>query len=212
MKFNKNILLNVVLFGAIWGILEASFGYALHFLPSLLAGCIMFPIGATLMFWAYRNTNSRGSMIAVAFLAAAIKAINLFMPGKPAIYTYNPMISMILQSLLVTAAVAFFEKKHWAVQVGAIAASSFLWRALFIANVAINYSITGFFSTQLTSVSTILSFIFVNALLEIVFLSGLFLAYRFASKKVHWTFKPHWAISFSTLAAAIAFMVLPIVF
>ncbi len=212
MKINKNILLNVVLFGAIWGILEASFGYALHFLPSLLAGCIMFPIGATLMFWAYRNTQSRGTMIAVAFLAAGIKAINLLMPGKPAIYTYNPMISMILQSVLVTVAVALFEKKHWAVQVGAIAASSIVWRALFIVNVAINYSITGFFSSQLTSVSTILSFIFTNALLEIAILGGLFLAYRFASKKVHLTFQPHWAISFSALAAAVAFMVFPIVF
>lgn len=212
MKINKNILLNVVLFGAIWGILEASFGYALHFLPSLLAGCIMFPIGATLMFWAYRNTQSRGTMIAVAFLAAGIKAINLLMPGKPAIYTYNPMISMILQSVLVTVAVALFEKKHWAVQVGAIAASSIVWRALFIVNVAINYSITGFFSSQLTSVSTILSFIFTNALLEIAILGGLFLAYRFASKKVHLTFQPHWTISFSALAAAVAFMVLPIVF
>ncbi len=212
MKFNKNVLLNVVLFGAIWGILEASFGYALHFLPSLIAGCIMFPIGATLMFWAYRNTQSRGTMIAVALLAAAIKAINLFMPGKPAIYTYNPMISMVLQSLLITAAVAWTEKRHFGIQLGAIVASSFAWRALFIANVAINYALTGFFSTQLTSVSTILSFIFLNALLEIAILGGLYVLHHVASKKIHWTFNPHWAVSFSMLAAAIAVMVWPIVF
>lgn len=212
MKFNKNILLNIVLFGAIWGIMEASFGYALHYLPSLIAGCIMFPIGATLMFWAYRNTQSRGVMVAVAFLAAAIKSINLLIPGKPAIYTYNPMISMILQSLLVTAVVAWTEKRHLAIQLGAIGLSSFAWRALFIANVAINYSITGFFSSQLTSVSTMLSFIFLDSLLEIAILGTLFTVYHFASKKLHLTFQPHWAISFSTLAAALAFMVFPIIF
>ena len=98
MKQNKSIWVYVLFFGAIWGILEATLGYALKFLPPLVSGSVMFPIAATLMVVTYQNTKSKSTMIYVAAIAASIKAINLFMPGLPPIKTYNPMVAMMLQS------------------------------------------------------------------------------------------------------------------
>ena len=73
MKENKkSIWVYIIFFGSIWGILEATLGYALHFLPALIAGSVMFPIGATLMMMTLNQTKSKEAMILVAAVAAAI--------------------------------------------------------------------------------------------------------------------------------------------
>ena len=88
MKENKSIWIYVLFFGAIWGILEATLGYVLQFLPPLVSGSVMFPIAATLMLITYQNTKSRSAMVYVAAIAASIKAINLFMYVKSR-FIYN---------------------------------------------------------------------------------------------------------------------------
>ena len=96
MKSKKSLILNIIFFGSLWGLLEATIGYSLQFLPPLVSGSVMFPIAATIMYWAYRNSESKISIIFVAMIAASIKAINFFMPGLPPLKTYNPMITIML--------------------------------------------------------------------------------------------------------------------
>jgi len=208
MISKKSVLFTVIFFGAIWGILEATLGYGLHYLPDFISGGVMFPIGAALMFWAYRNTQKRSSVLYVAMIAAAIKAVNFLIPGAFALKIYNPMIAIMLQSVVVFAAVSLFEKKSMPVQLTAVAGTSLVWRSLFIVNQYINHAITGFNHGQLASVTTLLTFIFINAIAEILVVLAFYLAYHFASKKVHFSFKPNWLVSVSTLAAAIALVVL----
>ncbi|MFP4177165.1 MAG: hypothetical protein ACLFTZ_00220 [Acholeplasmataceae bacterium] len=166
MDNQKNTLWNVLLFGAIWGIVEATLGYVLQFLPSLVSGSVMFPVGATILFYAYRKTGSRKSLFGVALIAAAIKSVNLFMPGLMPIKTYNPMIAILLQTLVVVAVVDRFESPSFAVRIPALIAVGFAWRSLFLFNIAINNALTGFPFPQLGSLSAALDYLLLLGAME----------------------------------------------
>ena len=211
MKNVRSLLINAIFFGALWGLLEASLGYALHFLPQLISGSVMFPLGAIVMYWAYRNTGRKRTILFVAMLAASIKAINFFMPGLLPIKTYNPMISIMLQALLVICFSYMYETKKFVVKPIAILAVSFGWRALFIANISFNNALTGFVFPQLASASATLGFIFVSGLIEAAFLMAACLLSMLAKNKTSLVFKPNWILAGSTLAAAITMVVVNMV-
>jgi len=205
---NKTVLFSVIFFGSIWGILEATLGYALHFLPVLISGSIMFPIAATIMVMTFHQTKSRSAMIYVALIAASIKSVNFFMPGLLPIKTYNPMISIMLQSLVVYAVLPMVEKKSFAVQMLGLGIVSLSWRALFIMNIAINNALTGFMFNQLASSSTIISFIVISGLIEALILIGLTIIQQLTKNKIQFSIKPSWALSLSMFIFAVVLTVL----
>ncbi|HBY66067.1 MAG TPA: hypothetical protein DEG42_06830 [Acholeplasmataceae bacterium] len=205
---NKTVLFSVIFFGSIWGILEATLGYALHFLPVLISGSIMFPIAATIMVMTFHQTKSRSAMIYVALIAASLKSVNFFMPGLLPINTYNPMISIMLQSLVVYAVLPMVEKKSFAVQMLGLGIVSLSWRALFIMNIAINNALTGFMFNQLASSSTIISFIVISGLIEMAILIGLAAIQQLTKNKIQFSIKPHWALSLSMFIFAVVLTIL----
>ena len=205
---NKTVLFSVIFFGSIWGILEATLGYALHFLPVLISGSIMFPIASTIMVMTFHQTKSRSAMIYVALIAASIKSVNFFMPGLLPIKTYNPMISIMLQSLVVYAVLPMVEKKSFAVQMLGLGIVSLSWRTLFIMNIAINNALTGFMFNQLASSSTIISFIVISGLIEMAILIGLSAIRQLTKDKIQFSIKPHWALSLSMFIFAVVLTVL----
>jgi len=208
---NKTLVANIILFGAIWGLLEASLGYALQFLPPLFSGSIMFPIAGIIMYWAYRNTDSKASIVYVALIAASIKAINFVMPGLPPIKTYNPMIAIMLQSLAMVLIVTLTEKNHPAYGFLGIGLVAVLWRSLFIVNITINHALTGFPFTQLASPQTILSFILLYGVLEAGLLALAYGIKLVVKDRVNLTFKPHLALSIVTYVAAALVVLIPMI-
>ena len=75
-----NILFSVLLFGGLWGILEATLGSLLHmhFVPNtmfLASSTIMVPIAYFLMGACYKRTGTFRSAFYMALLAASIKLI-----------------------------------------------------------------------------------------------------------------------------------------
>lgn len=203
MKKTKNIWIYVVFFGAIWGILEATLGYVLQFLPPLVSGSIMFPIAATLMMMTYQNTKSRSSMIYVAAIAATIKAINLFMPGLPAIKTYNPMIAMMLQSFVLVIFIPLFKKENLTSVVTGIAVIGFSWRMLFLSNIAINNALTGFNFPQLANLSAMVNFVVLLGFMEALVLGMIYIIRLGMKQKLALNFKPNLIISLSTFIFAV---------
>ncbi|MFH0767246.1 MAG: hypothetical protein ABH890_05375 [Bacillota bacterium] len=203
MKTNKNIWVYILFFGAVWGILEATLGYVLQFLPPLVSGSVMFPIAATLMIITYQNTKSKSAMIYVAAIAASIKAINFFLPGLPPIKTYNPMIAIMLQSLVMVVFLPLIEKKPLALKVTGIALVGLSWRMLFLGNIAINHALTAFPFVQLASLSNMAEFVLYLGLMEALVLSLIYFAYSVLGKKVALGFKPNLLISMSTLIVAV---------
>ncbi len=203
MKTTKSIWVYVLFFGAIWGILEATLGYALQFLPPLVSGSVMFPIAATLMIITYQNTKSKSAMIYVAAIAATIKAINFFMPGLPAIKTYNPMIAMMLQSVVLVVFIPLIKKKSILAVASGIAVLGFSWRVLFLGNIAINHALTNFQFSQLASVSSMVQFVILLGLMEALVLGVIHIVHLVLNQKLALSFKPNVILSLSTFVFAV---------
>jgi len=164
MKNNLKMISIIVFYGAIWGIVEASVGYVLHFLPSLIAGTILFPFASVILYRAYKQTNSSNLVLGVGIIAAMIKAINLLMPLTNVFKVINPMISILLESLVVMVVVKSLVKSNWIMKATIISFASITWRALFLGYLGIQVLTSGYVAVQIQSLEAILSFSVVSGL------------------------------------------------
>ena len=168
MKMNLRTLSIIVFFGAIWGIVEASVGYVLHFLPTFIAGTILFPFASVILYKTYQKTNSSLAVLGVGVIAAFIKAVNFLMPVTNMFKIINPMISILLEALVVMVVIRSFVKSNWVIKTAVIAIASVTWRALFLGYMGIQALTTGFVATQIGSLDAILSFSVVSGLFAAV--------------------------------------------
>ena len=117
MENKKNILsilFPVLLYGALWGIFEATLGTLLH-LPAFEAGglftkssIIMVPVAFLFMTLCYKKTNSLTSVVFVGLIAATIKlSTAIVVPFT--IYVYFPAIYIVVESLAMFGALAIFR-------------------------------------------------------------------------------------------------------
>lgn len=184
-KSVSNSLLAILFFGAAWGLLEATMGYLLHWLPGMWSGLVMFPLGASLMYWAYQNTGRRSAILYVGLLAAAIKAINFAFPihWEGWIRVYTPMISIVLESLTVFAVSYLFNRKATPVKqlfihLGAIVLAIASWRILFLGNQALQSLISGNLANQLKSFDAAANFVLINGGYELAVFAFIYGLYR----------------------------------
>ncbi|MFO7969641.1 MAG: hypothetical protein R6U15_06010 [Candidatus Izemoplasmatales bacterium] len=170
MKKTKIEMISLVIFfGAIWGILEASLGYLLHFIPGFIAGTIMFPIVMFILYKAYKSLGSRKAIFYVAMVAIAIKSINLLMPLPTPFKVVNPMIAMAIESLLVFVVIPMFESKKPATVVSGVLIASIGWRLAYVGYLGINLLATGFLSEQIASFNAGIEFVLYAGLLTAAF-------------------------------------------
>ena len=128
----------VLFFGGLWGFTEATLGFLLHLLPRMtgippMAGLVLFPIGVGFMLCAVSRTGSPSSAVLVALVAAAIKASSVVLAPVTWVFVQNPVISILLEGLVVWLAVGLFSfgvRTRW-VPVQAFAAAAG-WRGLFV--------------------------------------------------------------------------------
>ena len=111
-----SILLPALLFGALWGIFEATLGTVLH-LPFFEAGklftkssIIMVPIAFFFMTLCYKKSGSLLSVIFAGLVSASIKLSTAFIMGMT-IYVYFPAIYIVVESLAMMGALAIFRPK-----------------------------------------------------------------------------------------------------
>ncbi len=199
----KKQLSTIVFFGAIWGLLEATLGYALHFLPVLISGSIMFPLAAMILMMADKKLEQPWLLMMIGFVAASIKSVNFFMPGLLPIKTYNPMIAIMIQSLVMVGVVYVTKKKPIGFALVTLGLASFLWRGLFLVNNVINHQLTGFNFPQLSSLNATIDFIMVYGAVGALFSIILYLGWISLEKKVSWTWRPHVALSLGMMVLAV---------
>lgn len=116
-KQTLTVLLNVVFFGALWGILEATLGTVLH-LPALdkagmyaASTTIMLPIAYYLMAICYKKTGSRWAVFVMGAIAALIKlSVAIVIGFRPSVY--NPAIYIVVESLMMGVALIIFNPKN----------------------------------------------------------------------------------------------------
>ena len=160
------IAAQIVFFGAIWGITEATLGFLLHFLPPTVAGIVMFPIAAFILVKAYKATGSRSSLVFVGFIAAGIKAVDFLIPGVMSFKIINPMISIVMESLLVAAVYPLLNKMDWKKKLAGGLTASIGWRAGYVMYMAIQFLITGFVSKYIGTAGEFINFILINGVLS----------------------------------------------
>ncbi|HBP25485.1 MAG TPA: hypothetical protein DD618_00820 [Acholeplasmatales bacterium] len=204
MKKETPLILNVLFYGALWGFLEATLGYGLKFLPPLVSGSVMFPIGAAIMLYAYQKTQSKKAILYVGLIAASIKAVDFMLPGLPTIMTYNPMISIVLQSLAVFSLLPLLKHQKALVRVSAFVIPGLLWRIFFLGNQGLNIFLFGEVYKQIQSLENMIDFTILPGLLDGAVFAGLYLGSRAIFKKTTWLFRPNWAVSAAMFIMAIA--------
>ena len=115
MEKSKRILtivFSVLLFGGLWGILEATLGTLLHmpFVPGtmfLASTTIMVPIAYFLMGACYKRTGTFRSVLYMGILAAAIKSISCLVFHM----SFNPVYHILLESMFMGVAIAIIRPK-----------------------------------------------------------------------------------------------------
>jgi hypothetical protein len=105
-------------------------------------------------------------MLAVGIVAAAIKALNFLMPIANPFKVINPMVSIVLEALVVMAFVTLVANAKWPVKISAILVSSILWRSLYLVYMAGQMLFTGYVATQIASVTAMMDFVLISGLLS----------------------------------------------
>lgn len=113
MKGEKSLL---VCLGALWGLVEVTVGWGLHFWHVVGKGEILFLIGLFFMIYGIRRTGKSYAAIMIAGVAALIKLSNLVFPAHYLLRSVlNPFVYILLEGAIVTvvSAVLFklFEKQ-----------------------------------------------------------------------------------------------------
>lgn len=91
----------IVFWGALWGILEATLGWALHLIHFKGEVLVLYPFGLMCMLMAFKQSLQLSSVIKVAIVASLIKLVNLFMiPVVPIYHVTNPAIAIVLEGLV----------------------------------------------------------------------------------------------------------------
>ena len=160
------IAAQIVFFGAIWGITEATLGFLLHFLPPTIAGIVMFPIAAFILVKAYKSTGSRSALVFVGFIAAGIKAVDFLIPGIMSFKIINPMISIVMESLWVAVAYPLIKGTDWKKKLAGGLAASIGWRTGYVIYMAVQFLITGFVSKYLATAGEFINFVVINGILS----------------------------------------------
>jgi hypothetical protein len=198
----------IVFYGAIWGLLEATLGYLLHWLPALIAGSVMFPIGAFIIVRVSLKNKSQWAGIFVALIAAGIKAFDFFLPLPPQgpIKIINPMLCIVLEACLVVAVLPVLNKNRTITNLLMLPAASTAWRVLFI---AIMFLINGTAPKQIQTWDAALSFFVYNNLVSGVIATGLYYINLLLVGKWDWKWskKPIFASLTLVLSIAVSLLV-----
>ncbi|PKM70668.1 MAG: hypothetical protein CVU93_00910 [Firmicutes bacterium HGW-Firmicutes-18] len=125
------------------------------------------------------------------------------MPGLLPIKTYNPMISIMLQSLVMVLIIPLFQKKNVFSILAGLVVIGFSWRLLFLGNIAINHALTGFQFVQLQSLSNMIQFVFLYGIIESLVLALSLSIMLLTKQRFNFIFKPSMILSISSFAIAI---------
>ena len=114
MNEKLRFFLDVLLFGSIWGILEATLGTILH-LPFIegvkmyfSSSTIMIPLAFLLMTMCYKRTGKLYSVVLMGVLAGLIKLSTGFVLPFT-VYVYCPAIYIVVEALAMFGALAVFR-------------------------------------------------------------------------------------------------------
>lgn len=135
----KDFIKHGLFFGGVLGILEATLGHLLHFLPYGISGAIMYPMLFAIGVMAYKSSNSLKSVYIMSGTAALIKLTNLAAPFLPAVKVVNPAIAILLEGVSVALVIKYTIDRQKEFNFNTILVGSFSWRAIFLMYLTVNF-------------------------------------------------------------------------
>lgn len=163
LKLSKNIS-KIIFFGSVWGVLEATLGYLFHFLPGTIAGMLMFPIVNIILIKAYQSTGTRTSLVYMGVVAALIKSVDFLLPGLSVFKTINPMISIIMESMIIAILCPYLVGKNRTKEYASAIAGSIGWRLMYLVYLTTTYMLTGNIGKHIASFQNGFQFLLVNGI------------------------------------------------
>jgi len=182
------VLIGILVFGSIWGFLEATLGGFLHMIIFPNKGAIMAGIGVSLMATALAIYRKPSMLLGIGIVAAAFKLLDVWIFSLPiaSIHIINPAMAIISESLafsLVAALVMNRMAKNTfvgigvGVLVGLMSAVAWVYFAIYVMNAPayarVVFTAGGFISNQ-----GVLQAIFSGVFLPLGYLVGEKLAAR----------------------------------
>lgn len=135
-KDKSSIILEIILWSALWGIFEATVGYVIHTVSFRFSWLVWYPVACFFMSNVYRRTGKVYSIFFIGIFSASIKMLNLFLPGRID-KVINPAISIVFEAIsmavIVYAVNKLFAKRGKNIAVKAVSALTMntTWRLLF---------------------------------------------------------------------------------
>jgi len=131
---NKKAI-QIVYWGSLWGIAEATLGYVLHMAAIQIPGVpgfVMFPVAFYFMRKSYLASGKADAVFQVALVAALIKCCDFLITGNIPIRILNPALSILLEGLAVALVFAYAERRKTDVGFASVFSMGVLWRAVFL--------------------------------------------------------------------------------
>jgi hypothetical protein len=105
----RKYISTIVFWGALWGITEATVGYALHMVSFGIGWFFWFPLAFFFMNRVYKDTGKLSSILYTCSFASAIKLTNLFLPTRID-KVLNPAISILFEGMVVFILIKIVQK------------------------------------------------------------------------------------------------------
>ncbi len=198
----------IVFFGALWGIVEATLGYLLHLVPAMIAGTILFPFAMTILFLTYRQTQSLGSLLGVGLVAAMIKAVNFLFPFMNAWKIINPIVMILMESLVVLVVVKAIVPAKWPTKLVLITSASVLWRVTYLGYMFVQKALTGFVAAQIATLSAMAEFAVFAGLISASIACVLFAITELSQKTSALRITPSFVLSLGAFSIAVGLTIL----
>lgn len=129
------VMWTIIFWGSLWGTAEATLGCVFHafsFALPGLPGMVMFPIAFYFMRKVFQETDRLSAVFFTAALTAGIKLADLLLPFMPPIYTLNPAISILLESLAVIFYFKVYYRREREVRLVEVLTAAAAWRAAYV--------------------------------------------------------------------------------
>ncbi len=181
-----HIIIGILVFGSIWGLLEATLGGFLHMIIFPNKGAIMSSIGVAIMASALAIYKKPSMALGIGIIAASFKLLDVWLFALPiaSIHIINPAMAIVFESLAFGLVAAFMMNRiaknafigtGAGVLAGLISATTWVYFAIYVMNAPaytrVVFTAGGFIANQ-----GVLQAIFFGVFLPLGYLIGTKLA------------------------------------
>ncbi len=176
------LIIGILVFGSLWGFLEATLGGFLHMIIFPNKGAIMSGIGVAIMASALAIDRKPGMLPGIGIVAASFKLLDVWLFSLPitSIHIMNPAMAIIFESLAFSLVAVFLMNKiaknafvgiGAGVLTGIVSATAWVYFAIYVMN-ALAYARVVFTAGEYIANQGVVQAVFFGVFLPLGYLVG----------------------------------------